>query len=327
MWKLEFEKTLFSPIKEDIDIERANSIKDKNIPTKLYKFKAPSDHLLTSLENNTLRAKNVRELNDITDSFLLLKTEEIFRKSFKSFEGSFVNKYNIQEQFTDDEIDSIAQDGINLEKIIQIAEKKKLNGWDRISDPTFKEKLRQLIDNFSDIMASDFNNVILQGINVICFTNEVENELLWTHYANEQRGICIEYDFSLLPKNHPLRMYLYPILYKKSPLDITKYIIDKTNNNPLYPIHAAITKKIIYEYEKEWRVVFPINSIKNDTDILMPPISTIFIGARVSHENRMNLLDFCTQKSITLKEMYVAPREGILKKQNHSKFLTSHNCG
>lgn len=102
-----------------------------------------------------------------------------------------------------------------------------------------------------------------------CLSETYDNTLMWSHYANNHEGICVEYDLKLL-QNDPLKIcnHLFPVLYCDTRLvtqDIQSLInshrelkkdIDEGNAyegnellNNILPMF--LTKGIEWSYEKE----------------------------------------------------------------------------
>lgn len=73
-----------------------------------------------------------------------------------------------------------------------------------------------------------------------CFSAEPKKHLMWSHYANSHRGICLEYNSEDLIND------IHPCYYTDdlSPHDWSK------NSKSL-----ALIKNIAWEYEREWRFV------------------------------------------------------------------------
>ena len=98
---------------------------------------------------------------------------------------------------------------------------------------------------------------------ICCFSAVNDSVLMWSHYANSSQGICIEYDFSVLPSDSLIKNMIFPVGYTDSPLDLSD-LIDDTMENRICKssIDAAIlcsslTKASVWNYEKEWRIFVP----------------------------------------------------------------------
>jgi hypothetical protein len=75
-----------------------------------------------------------------------------------------------------------------------------------------------------------------------CFSAEPKKHLMWSHYANSHRGICLEF------KSEDLINDIHPCLYTD---DLSPFDWSKTSKN------LALVKNITWEYEHEWRFVRP----------------------------------------------------------------------
>lgn len=59
-----------------------------------------------------------------------------------------------------------------------------------------EEEIRKFIDHMlSNSQAIDFLTTVLSTHGVCSFTSETKNSVLWTHYADDHRGVCFRYVF------------------------------------------------------------------------------------------------------------------------------------
>lgn len=79
---------------------------------------------------------------------------------------------------------------------------------------------------------------------IYCLTPFPKNTLMWSHYADSHRGICIEFD-----KNNDVISKARPIRYTKEFRALTaKSIMDD-------PFQVVLTKAMDWCYEREWRII------------------------------------------------------------------------
>ena len=95
---------------------------------------------------------------------------------------------------------------------------------------------------------------------VFCLSETNDSTLMWAHYANENTGICIEYDFNKIDESTLINKSIFPVAYSSQPIDVLPLIGEKPSVKVLYPYDAAIlcaalNKADVWEYEKEWRFV------------------------------------------------------------------------
>lgn len=150
-----------------------------------------------------------------------------------------------------------------------------------------------------------------------CFSTDYENTLMWAHYADNNKGICIEYDLSILEHDDPVLENVYPIIYEeKRPfkIDVQEIaeIVEKQkwlnydiqqdgedNYNALFQaLPFFLFKSKDWEYEKEWRIIYTKAEIYlNDCVDVQNPIinfdcaTGIYLGYRVEKEVKENIVE------------------------------------
>jgi hypothetical protein len=123
---------------------------------------------------------------------------------------------------------------------------------------------------------NEFRDIDVQNLGVFSMSQIRDNILMWSHYADQHKGFCIE--FKRLPNNDlgdfektlPVNYYCeYP---EMAPFD--------SNGN----IDINIRKKMLFSkakdwaYEKEWRLTYPEGDKK---EMLPADISSIIFGLRM----------------------------------------------
>ena len=109
---------------------------------------------------------------------------------------------------------------------------------------------------------------------ICCFSRTCSNYLLWSHYAKDHKGVCLEYE--VIPKNLPECIILKNIVYRKEipEFDRTKDIKDQAKK--------FLTHKLsFWRYEKETRLL--LFDSENSNLKLISPISITF-GCRFFDE-------------------------------------------
>lgn len=85
---------------------------------------------------------------------------------------------------------------------------------------------------------------IRKSIYVTCFSESMDNNSMWSYYADEHKGFCAEYKLKDLYKEHGI----LPIVYVDK-----KPVLDENNKN--YKQLIALIKHSSWKHEKEWRIV------------------------------------------------------------------------
>jgi hypothetical protein len=118
---------------------------------------------------------------------------------------------------------------------------------------------------------------------VYCLSEVYDSSLMWSHYAESHKGICLEFDALADPFSGGATEVIYRATYPAFEINAPGY-------EPL------ITKSNVWAYEAEWRIVAEergigrgVGIIKTDDGFLtLPPgvLKSIIIGCLASEESR-----------------------------------------
>lgn len=139
---------------------------------------------------------------------------------------------------------------------------------------TISEAVKNLQQSFENMKSS---------MGIACLSEEYDSLLMWAHYANNHRGICVEYD--LLEINKQLTFSPVPMIYseRKNYLTSIDQISTDEDTTKVF-VESITTKSPEWSYEKEWRI------IRDD----------VACGSAWSSEKRGALLNMISPKSIIL---------------------------
>ena len=138
---------------------------------------------------------------------------------------------------------------------------------------------------------------LLDSIKVGCLTTKNDNTLMWSHYADKHRGICIEYDIGKINEKYNLIInkvnYNMPIITNKVnysiPIITNKSIVDNETleiDNIKRLIELFYTKSEEWKYEKEYRILYYDKERKKDGILIDCPIKSISFGTETSEDNK-----------------------------------------
>ena len=65
-----------------------------------------------------------------------------------------------------------------------------------------------LLDVFCNGLKAKIDD-LKKGLAVVCFTEDVKSILMWSHYANNHRGFCIEYKLAQTDLSKQIRKVIY----------------------------------------------------------------------------------------------------------------------
>lgn len=213
-WQDEFER-LFLSVNES-DIEYLKTLKNKNIPSKLYKYRKVDEYSLDCLFNKQVWCDNLNKYNDLYEGYIYYNSFLIIKDYFKNL---------VLEIFNQNNLSHINKDKI-LYNISNATSKDELIESIGIVDKHVKEHFQSKYDEgFSKFEALKKEIIKTnQEMTKICSFSSVkpfdetnnDNQLLWAHYGDSYKGFCVEYDTTDLNKSD-----FYPVDYSKI-LDITQ---------------------------------------------------------------------------------------------------------
>ena len=90
----------------------------------------------------------------------------------------------------------------------------------------------------------------------ICLSETNTSTLMWSHYSDNNRGICVEYDFETINEN-PLYFCLFSVCYTEASISVYEFLRRSKENYSieLGVLISVLNKAACWEYEKEWRLV------------------------------------------------------------------------
>jgi hypothetical protein len=126
-----------------------------------------------------------------------------------------------------------------------------------------------------------FRDIHIRNLGVFSMSQIKDNILMWSHYADQHNGFCIEFnrspnnDLGDFEKTQPVNYYCdYP---EVDPLDSNGYIDPSIHKKMLF------SKAKDWAYEKEWRLTYD----EGDKEAPMPgDISSIIFGLRMPDQHK-----------------------------------------
>lgn len=176
----------------------------------IYKYTGISDNLNDSLVNGRLFFNNPQNFNDPFDCNFLLETDCSAQEKTEYIVNSMYGQ-----GFSQAQIDEAVNKALNNP-----------NSWDNL--------------------INDAKERFLNRIGVCCFSKTNENPLLWAHYSDKHKGVCLVFDTS---KSPDFFSRTYSIKYRSNYPRIN-FIRERSRFDEL-----VLTKSIDWIYEQEVRVM------------------------------------------------------------------------
>lgn len=115
---------------------------------------------------------------------------------------------------------------LKIAKIMELNDTFEFLGVD-LSDRDFRRAMKKTKEDLS------------QAHGLLCFSKTWKNPILWGHYADKHRGICLGFD---MPRNPPTKINYVKARFQKPPV-----------LNEIFMKKLLFTKFIHWKYEQEYR--------------------------------------------------------------------------
>lgn len=172
-------------------------------------------------------------------SYIHQRMVNVEKWKFEAFEGLvypssplyFNDPYDCEFCFQADTIDEL----LDRKEYIQLLENRfqlKKEEKNRILYSDDIEKAMEIIlrshggklsDSLKNILQNGLNNCmneIKDSIRVVCLSEVYNSMLMWSHYAQNHKGFCIEYEFD---ESNTFYKHLHPIIYTKERYTTSKW--------------------------------------------------------------------------------------------------------
>ena len=262
----------------DLNSAKNFAIKNSIIPSELFKY-TKVRNAKDLLYDNIMYLPQLSELNDHFEGSLLCDEGKV---------GDFYANCKIDEFM-----------GYIEEE---------LNGED-YDENHFKNLGKLLLRFQSHDKLSEIRNILTDEVYVICLSGRKDITSLWAHYANNHRGICIEYDL-VNTKTKLFKNLCFPIEYLDD-YDLTKDIKYSFNKNSFdynLKIKPLLLKAKDWSYEEEWRIIFDDSIISEYKENFYPyepyikflKPQKVYMGMDISEKDEKLIKNICKIKEIPL---------------------------
>lgn len=244
--------------------QRRCYLRDQGHPVRLYKYRAIPRHKSERIQRK-LRRPLVR----------LLLHNELWMSPTVSFNDPFDGRagYDILER--GHELRALmnaharrlaVEDGRSAD--VQISEEAVL----------YPERLLRILEVHHEKMRNT--------LGICALTTDAHNPLMWSHYSDEHRGICVQLDVSRDLRN----LFAHPVEYSNTfPVirDLFRPVADRADLLPF------LRKSEHWSYEKEWRLVDPLH-VREPKAFTPDALTAVLFGLRTPKEDKeyvLRLLD------------------------------------
>lgn len=184
------------------------------------------------------------------------------------------------------------------------------------------EFLKQpFIESFEKIL-SEVEDNFKNKTSIICLSEDYCITPMWAHYADNHKGVCIEYDFKNI-SNFIFELLCFPIEYVKesdNTLELSALFDDNIKTNPNWPLRLVLRKSHNWKYEKEWRIIVSqffkdffyernhgdvyfdeFYSDKHYVKFIEP--KSVYLGLNIDSGDEEKIMDICKFRKINVYKM------------------------
>lgn len=174
----------------------------------------------------------------------------------------------------------------------------------------FEKALNDGVKNFNNRIF-EFND---NQFGVASLTTGFNNPLMWSHYANSHKGICIEYDLSEAIKDiASLKTLLIPVKYSNERVTVDYTLMDKIDLNNIetkgkndilkFFTSGLYTKHDVWKYEDEWRSIIPVK--QGNRNIQLGKISALYLGNKMEEATTNMIINLINKRNNGLDEISI----------------------
>lgn len=295
-------------------------------PKSLFKYRKFDKHTIDMLKTGSIYFCPAYKLDDPFECSIAI-SEKIKDGDFKAYINAIIPFILKQLIVSSDntklrKIDVMSfydEDGLNSEKF-----KLTVKAYDKNAKYSDIEKAVDAIKKIEnmDEYPESFKNAIMMILNIqsllgVFSMSEInDNQPMWSSYAKNYEGYCVEYDIEKFLKNYPkykddLQLVNYSDKRENDPIKIILRVFYDSIYTSLKVSHQKFdvkdsliklvtTKAKSWSYQKEWRLL-----AKAEQPGVYIPIKAIYLGMNMKSRNKAIILNIAKEQSITVYDQYL----------------------
>jgi hypothetical protein len=157
-------------------------------------------------------------------------------------------------------------------------------------------------------------------LGVSCFSDRKDDLLMWGHYADSHKGLCLEFSTEISPFND--RKRLRPVMYGK---EFPKLDLARLKEGAFdHLLDFIFAKSHRWRYEREWRMLH-----KEQNHLYHYPcesLTAIYFGARLEHHQQGIVCHLLEKMPTKLFKMNLRKNEFRLVKEKLTYESIDYRC-
>lgn len=304
MWKDQFLEYLKQSTLAKSLFEQAIALKQQHLPKRIYKYRKDDEagYARKNLASNTIWLATPDTYNDPYDCFLQFSAPNMGAAFERGLVDAFVAGYKLN--ISTDYVNKAKQSPTPLQTFLQYIPS---DGKAGANPKQIAELISQAIPGYIK-STKDFLQA-LRTIAQVCSFSEIHDSILmWSHYADNHQGFCVEYDPEKFDPSDGFLKNLYPVIYSNELGDMTPWAEKLVSGGAgdlvtEFLLLGVIQKFTGWEYEQEWRYIRFQEPPKQDRNRSMPVPSRVFLGAKAQPSTTDAIVAICKEKNIPVWQM------------------------
>ena len=317
-WKDEFYR-LYTSTEENSECA-AFDLKWQNLPEKLFRYRPLGSterlkRLQDEINTGFLFACPITNQNDPFEGFARLKINTTWRKLLNIETFKSICRDHFKDYLKSIPSEKIFNSEDWFEKLLQFLAKQEGESVDELIT-LFVVSLEKELGIY---FAIEMHTKIRQFINCISFSEKHDNLPMWNHYANEYRGVCLEYSTNKITDD-AIFQRLFPVVYVSEFPAFEYFDFTKWHER----CDCICTHKLLdWGYEQEWRFLTNINYLLNQKSLMkMDTIpksnegcyvefikpSKIYLGSNIEEKDEQIIIHLAQVLSIPVSKMNCSSR-------------------
>lgn len=289
-WFKEFSEYLFPEDSRNLRIEDAFALKHKHIPSRLFKYRSADEYSIKNLRDGTVWLAHPSSFNDPYDCHIFVNLDKA---------GSTSMPPDFREMFPKPIYEQ-------LEARVAAGERPLKAAREVLSKAMSPEQLiafDELLAECDRALGKDLET-LKNSYRACSFSARLDSMLMWSHYADQHKGFCIEYTVSDLPPSDYCNRFMYPVIYQDEVFDASTVMKSGEHYNNIRPTQIALVKAADWKYEEEWRLVLDHGFIKeHGAPFRMPTPKAVYLGSLIKEQDATEIKEICAEKGIPVFHM------------------------
>jgi hypothetical protein len=287
-WQEDFLKCLCEPLPKRLDVDKAMRIKHHHLPKSIFRYRAPHRREFENVQNGTIWLTSPKQFNDPYDSAVSIVMASLENAIVRHHLDDILSRLQPRVRLSQEQLKQARGSADPMREVTYA-----LLEADPTIEPGRRDQiwaaLRSAQDQMGARVIERFNGLLQNDMRVCSFSTTNASTIMWSHYASNHCGFCVEYDLTRLkPTDVRLRL-LCPVIYSEKIFDATPYFVETVGTdsfNTLLAVIATLYKSRDWAYEQEWRLLSPLGLPSAPHTYPMPCLKAVYLGTRMTQEDR-----------------------------------------